>query len=143
MDGEPAVSRALKLALGGLELNPLGITAEAVPMMQHGAMPVGEICRHVKFVRSHLAESAQVWLDMGEECRLKVEREKIFKIPVRLVEVPTARIGRNRRIRPRRASTCCCTITGQPLPLLVLCLETDRFRAASWPDVPSAVVGWP
>jgi hypothetical protein len=67
VDAELAVGDALQLAIGRVIFDPLPVAAEAVAMMQHRRVPVGEPRALVELIARERAEAIEMRLDMAEQ----------------------------------------------------------------------------
>ena len=68
-------------------LDILQIAAEAVALMQHRRMPVGEPRAFVEIAAGHLAEAVEMRLDMTKQRIRQVEPQQIGQRRIRPVEI--------------------------------------------------------
>ena len=66
MDAEFAEGGALQLAIGRMILDPLGVTTEAVALVQDRHMPVGQPGAFVEIATGESAQPVEMRLDMAE-----------------------------------------------------------------------------
>ena len=77
VDAEFAVGDALQLAIGRVILDPLPVAAEAVAMMQHRRVPVGEPRALVEMVARERAEPIEMRLDVPEQRVRQMELQQV------------------------------------------------------------------
>src|ERR1700733_9769497 len=77
MNAELAEGMALQLAIGRMVLDPLRVTAEAIALMQHRHMAVGEPRAFVEMTAGKRPQPVEMRLDMAEQRIRKMDAEQI------------------------------------------------------------------
>ena len=67
MNAEFAERHALQLAIGRMVLDPLHVAAEAVALVQHRNVPVGQPRAFVEMTAGEPTQAVEMRLDMAEQ----------------------------------------------------------------------------
>ncbi len=93
MNAELAKRDALELAIGRMIFDPLDVVTEAVALMQHGHVPVGEPCTFVEMTAGQPAEPIEVRLDMAEQGIRKMDAKQIGQRRIGTVKIHAGGVG--------------------------------------------------
>ena len=94
MNAELAERSALQLAIGRMILDPLRVAAEAVALMQHRHMTVGEPRAFVEMTAGERAQPVEMRLDMAKQRIGQMNAQQIGQRRIGAVEIHPRRIRR-------------------------------------------------
>ncbi len=93
MELEVAERDALHLPVGGMVLDPVLVTPEAVARMQHRRMAVGEPREFVQPPAGELAEAGIVRFEMRADIGRQIDRQQIAQPAIGGVEIHSGAVG--------------------------------------------------
>ena len=105
MDAELAEGGALQLAIGRMILDPLGVAAEAVALMQFRHVPVGKPRAFVEMTAGQRAQPVEMRLDMAKQRIRQMDAQQIGQRRIGPVEIHAGGIGRE---QSRLVGWSCC-----------------------------------
>ena len=94
MDAEFAERGALQFAIGRMIFDPLRVAAEAVALVQHRHMPVGQPRAFVEMAAGERAEPIEMRLDMAKQRIGQMDAQQIRQRRIGAVEIHSRRIRR-------------------------------------------------
>ena len=94
MDAEFAERGALQFAIGRMILDPLRVAAEAVALMQHRHMPVGQPRAFVEMAAGERAQPIEMRLDMAKQRIGQMDAKQIGQRRIGAVEIHARRVRR-------------------------------------------------
>ena len=101
VDAELAVGHALELAVGRVVLDPLLVAPEAVAVVEHRDVPVGQPRPAIELVAGERAQAVQVRVDVTQERRGHVDVEEVRERGILPEEVEAGGIRRDQSGRRR------------------------------------------
>ena len=94
MNAEFAERSVLQFAIGRMILDPLRVAAEAVALMQHRHMPVGQPRAFVEMAAGERAQPVEMRLDMTKQRIGQMDPQQIGQRRIGAVEIHAGGIGR-------------------------------------------------
>ncbi len=94
VNAELAEGGALQLAIGRMIFDPLRVAAEAVALMQHRHVPVGEPRAFVEMTAGERAQPIEMRLDMAEQRVRQMDAQQIRQRGIGPVEIHSRGVGR-------------------------------------------------
>ncbi len=133
VNAEFAERGALEFAIGRMIFDPLRVAAEAVALMQHRHVTVGEPGAFVEMAAGERAEPIEMRLDMAKQRVGQMDAQQVGQRRIGAVEVHAGRIRRKQSGPIGRA--CHVTLSGQLWHLQLLFVPRPVFYLYALDDI--------